>query len=207
MNNIKSTLIDLVTKNFELNKKRNRIQNNIKRNKKRSIIVSNSKFSISSNIINMAFKEIEDKNKEEKSEEDLEETAEEESEDKRKLTQNGGYGTIKNYSGISTYVKYTDYSKIWNHIGTFRSQSMYENPMEGFFPQSDSKSTGILLDNKVIEKAERHFKYFFTGEVIGDVGYVPPVGANINSKDWEKYRMMTQMSIYRPLIALFRAIV
>jgi len=154
----------------------------------------------------MTIKEIKDKYKESK-EEDLEETAVEESEDKKEKAAVGGYGTIKPYSGMSPYVKYADYGKIWGHVGTFRSQSMYENPADGSFSQSESKSTGVFLDNKVIEKAERHFKYFVPGELVGDVGYVPPVGSNINSKDWEKYKIMSQMSIYRPLLALFRAIV
>jgi hypothetical protein len=34
------------------------------------------------------------------------------------------------------------------------------------------------------------------------MGLVPPVGIGVNSKDWEKYRVMSQMSIYKPLIKL-----
>jgi hypothetical protein len=42
------------------------------------------------------------------------------------------------------------------------------------------------------------------GEQLTNIGFVPPVGANVNSKDWEKYRVMSQMSIYQPIIALKR---
>ena len=205
MDNKKRTLIELITKNFvEISKKKRTITANRKITKNSNKTILNSGFSISSILISSTIK---DKTKKKESkEEDLEDTTEEESDDKKKLNVNGGYGTIKTYTGMSSYTNYADYGKIWRHVGTFRSQSMYEKPMDGFSSQNESKSTGVLLDNKVIEKAERHFKYFRAGEVIGDVGYVPPVGINIDSKEWEKYRMMTQMSIYRPLLALFRAI-
>lgn len=205
LNTIKSTLIELVTKNFVEMSKKKKVSN--KRAKVRNRFTASTKLSISSILINLKINEAVFQAKEEKSdEEDLEETTEEEPEDKKERVAHGGYGTIKPYSGMSPYTNYANYDKIWGHIGTFRSQSMYENPVDGFFPQNDSKSTGVLVDNKVIEKAQRHFKYFIAGEVIGDVGYVPPVGANVDSKEWEKYRMMTMMSIYRPLLALFRAI-
>jgi len=208
LNTIKSTLIELVAKNFvEISKKKRTIMPNRRITKKSNKTILNSGFSISSILISSTIKEITDKNeKKESKEEDLEETTEEDSDDKKKINVNGGYGNIKTYTGMSSYTNYADYGKIWDHVGTFRSQSMYEKPMDGFFSQSESKNTGVLVDNKVIEKAERHFKYFIPGEVVGDVGYVPPVGINVDSKEWEKYRLMSQMSIYRPLLALFRAI-
>lgn len=209
LNNKKKTLVEFITKNFiEISKKKRTIIAKRKITKNNHKTTLNSGFSISSILKSATIKEIKDKSKKKGSKEkDLEDTTADESDDKKKLNVNGGYGTIKAYSGASPYANYADYGKIWGHVGAFRSQSMYEKPMDSFFSQSESKNTGILLDNKVIEKAERHFKYFMAGEVIGDTGYVPPVGINIDSKEWEKYRMMTQMSIYRPLLGLFRATV
>ncbi len=206
LENIKGTLIELITRNFvEISKKRRANKKNSKSAKSGNRLV-NSPNSISSIIISPEIRKIKNKSEKKPRAENLEETTEE-SEDKPEIAANGGYGTVSRHYGMSPVDSYVKYDQVWKHIGTFRSQSMYENLMEGFFSQSENKSSGILVDNKVIEKAERHFKYFISGEVIGDVGYVPPVGVNIDSKDWEKYRMMTQMSIYRPLLALFRAIV
>jgi len=207
LNNKKRTLIDIVAKNIsEIN---NRNKTKKKNNKKivKNISKNNKRFSISSILINQSINEIKNNEEEKSEEEEPEETIEEEPQDKEETITNGGYGTISKHYGMSPTVKYVNYEKIWGHLGNFRSQSMYEKPMDGVFSQSESKSTGVLVDNRVIEKAERHFKYFVLGDVVGDIGYVPPVGANIDSKDWEKYRLMTQMSIYRPLLALFRAVV
>ena len=187
-------MTELIAKNFV----------DIKKGKKAKRKVLNPKFSISSILINSAVREVKDEGKDTLKEENLEETAEEEQEDKNKKAVNGGYGTINKHYGVSPSAKYVNYEKIWSNIGTFKSKGMYEN-LAGSFSQSEIKSTGVLVDNKVIEKAERHFKYFVNGDVMGDIGLVPPVGVNIDSKDWEKYRIMTQMSIYRPLLALFRA--
>ncbi len=202
LGNIETILISLITKNFVGIKRGKRAKNNGKNIKRK---LQNPKFSISTISINSALKEVKNESKEKKSKEDnLEETTEEESGDKKEIIVNGGYGTISKHYGTSQVTKYVNYEKIWSNIGTFKTQGMYDN-LAGSFSQSENKSTGVLVDNKVIEKAERHFKYFVPGDIIGDVGLVPPVGVNINSKDWEKYRTMTQMSIYRPLLALFRA--
>jgi len=207
VDNKKRTLIDIVAKNIsEIN---NRTKTKKKNNKKivKNRFKNNKRFSISSILINQPINEIKSNEEEKSEEEKSEETIEEEPEDKEETIANGGYGTISKTYGIVPTVKYVNYDKVWGHLGTFRAQNMYEKPMDGVFSQSESKSTGVLVDNRVIEKAERHFKYFVLGDVMGDIGYVPPVGANIDSKDWEKYRLMTQMSIYRPLLALFRAVV
>lgn len=171
------------------------------------INIKKSGYSISSKLVLSLINNIIESNIEKESVEDeLENTQKEESENKHNLNVNKGYGTANYTGGMSSNTKYVNYDKIWENIGTFKSKSMYEGPLD-VFSNSKIQSSGILLDNHVVEKAEKHFKYFVAGEVIGDVGYVPPVGANINSSDWEKYRIMTMMSIYKPLLALFRAII
>jgi hypothetical protein len=190
----KRTLKEIVVRNLiDIKRKASKIRNR-----------SKPRLSFTSLLISLKVNEAILEAKEEKSEEDLEESGEDEPEEE---TINGGYGTVIKHYGTTFDVEYVNYDRIWDHVGSFKSQSMYEKPVEGNSSQSWSKSTGTLVDNEVIEKAERHFKYFVQGEVMGDIGYVPPVGANVDSKDWEKYRIMTQMSIYRPLLALFRAVV
>lgn len=168
----------------------------------------NSKFSISTILINSALKEIKWEIKGKSKKGDLGEGLEEDTEgkiikDERKIIVNGGYGTINPYAGMSPHIKYTDYDKIWSHLGTFRAHSMYENaesPNE--IALKNGESTREMVSKETIEKAARHFKYFISGDVISDIGYVPPVGSNIDSKEWEKYRLMTKMSIYLPLLKL-----
>jgi len=71
----------------------------------------------------------------------------------------------------------------------------------------NGESTREMVGMETIEKAAKHFKYFVMGEVMGDIGYVPPTGLGINSKDWEKYRLMTQISFYRPLLKLMHSVI
>ena len=71
---------------------------------------------------------------------------------------------------------------------------------------NNGESSREMVSYETINKAERYFKYFVMGELMGEVGLVPPVGVGINSKDWEKYRLMTFMSIYRPLLKLMRSV-
>ena len=159
-------------------------------------------------MISSEIKKIKDENKETKSEENLEEAAEDDTENKKKITVNGGYGTVSKHYGISPVVKYTDYNKIWGHLGSFRTYNMYgnndESPNE--IAMQNGESSRQMVSMETIDKAAKHFKYFVRGELMGEVGIIPPVGLNINSKDWEKYRLMTLMSIYQPLIKLMRSV-
>ena len=205
MSTVKHTLTELIVRNFiDAKKKAARRKNSKTPKRKNKAVRDRSSISavISNILTNLRINEFENKEKEPK---DQEQSAQEEPEEESVV--HGGYGTVKPYAGMSPYSAYVNYDKIWGHVGTFRSQSMYDKINEGFFSQTESKSTGVLVDNKVIEKAERHFKYFMPGDLVGDVGYVPPVGTRIDSRDWEKYKIMTQMSFYRSLLALFRAIV
>ena len=78
-----------------------------------------------------------------------------------------------------------------------------ESPNE--IAMKNGESSREMVSMETLDKAAKHFKYFVRGEVLGDIGLVPPTGANINSKDWEKYRLMTFMSIYQPLLKLMRS--
>ena len=123
--------------------------------------------------------------------------------EEKPIITNGGYGTVSNVYGAEPVVKYTDYGKLFSHLGAFRAKGMYES-MEEMEVKTKQMiaSTREMVSTETIEKAAKHFKYFVRGEVMGDIGYVPPVGAGINSKEWEKYRLMSMMSVYKPLIML-----
>lgn len=116
---------------------------------------------------------------------------------------NGGYGTVSKVYGAAPAVKYVNYDKLFSHLGIFKAKGMYENlgTRETDIKQT-TESSREMVSTETIEKAAKHFKYFVTGEIINDLGYVPPVGIGISSKDWEKYRLMSKMSIYLPIIKL-----
>ena len=195
-------MTELIVKNFTEIKKKINIK------KTKNINTQNNNLSISAVLISSEIKKIKDENKETKSEENLEEAAEDDTENKKKITVNGGYGTVSKHYGISPVVKYTDYNKIWGHLGSFRTYNMYgnndESPNE--IAMQNGESSRQMVSMETIDKAAKHFKYFVRGELMGEVGIIPPVGLNINSKDWEKYRLMTLMSIYQPLIKLMRSV-
>ena len=203
---IKNTLVDLIIRHIsDKNKQKN---NNEKTRANRK---SNVKIAMPAGIgliVNTALKHAKSSKKAAKNKEksELEDTAEESKSKVRE--QPGGYGTIKPYAGMSPYVQYSDYGKIWKHIGTFSTNGGYGTSFErDSLRSSVSENSGILVSMEVIEKAQKHFKYFVRGDIMGDIGYVPPFGIGIDSKDWEKYRMMTQMSIYMPLLKLMRSMV
>ncbi|MEK6949044.1 MAG: hypothetical protein AABX34_02405 [Nanoarchaeota archaeon] len=148
------------------------------------------------------------KSKEDKKELKLEETAEEAEAGKEKESL-GGYGTIKAYSGMSPYVKYANYDKIWSHIGTFRTYNMFgDSDSMAITAMKNGESSREMVSQRTQEMAARNFKYFMRShantvlDAFTVTSLVPPVGSNINSKDWEKYTIMMKMSIYQPILAL-----
>jgi hypothetical protein len=124
-------------------------------------------------------------------------------EKERLIIFNGGYGTVSRVYGTPPPVKYVDYDKLFSHLGTFRTYGLYGKVEEEKATiRQMVESTKEMVSTETIEKAAKHFKYFVAGEMINNVGYVPPFGMGISSKEWEKYRLMTMMSIYQPLIKL-----
>lgn len=117
---------------------------------------------------------------------------------------NGGYGTVSRENGYAaaSKSKYVNYNKLFSYLGSFRSKGMYEDSDGKQFEANAAERTREMVSMETIEKVAKHFKYFVRGEVMGDVGFVPPMGLGVDSKEWEKYRMMSMMSIYRPLIAM-----
>ncbi len=206
---IKETLVDLILRNFReanVRKAKKRVKNQF--SKKVNKRISGQKSSIAVIIRNIVANSIiNNENTSESKKENLEIAAEEELEDKEEKVVHGGYGTIKPYVGMSPYVKYADYNKIWSHLGAFRT-NMYGSAEETAhkIAMSNGESSREMVSYETINKAERHFKYFVMGELVGEVGLVPPVGIGIDSRDWEKYRLMTLMSIYRPLLKLMRSV-
>lgn len=208
LGNIETILAELAAKNFIAAGGRIGVKTEDSKKINKKDTAQNSKFSISTILINFALKEIKwkikGKSKENISDESLEESTEGEIiKDERKIIVNGGYGTINPYAGMSPHVRYTDYDKIWSHLGSFRTYDAQEGAeSRNEIALKNGESTREMVSKETIEKAARHFKYFISGDVISDIGYVPPVGSNIDSKEWEKYRLMTKMSIYLPLLKL-----
>ena len=211
LNSIKNTLIELVAKNFiNIRKKKRNIKVSKRETKNSNRAASNSRFSMSSILINAAIKEKTEESKEEDAWttsstnfDGLEETTEKEPKDKKKPIVNGGYGTVKTYSGMASHVRYADYNKLWSHLGAFRTYDAYgNNESSDNIAMKNGESSREMVSTEIVEKAQSHFKYFTLGDVMGDMGFVPPVGSGVNSKDWEKYRLMSMMSVYQPLLKL-----
>ena len=206
---IKETLVELILRNFigvNAYKTKRRAKNQFSRRANKRI--SGQKSSIAAIIQNIAANSITtDENTSEGKKENLEIFAEEKSEDKEEKPVHGGYGTIKQYVGISPYTKYANYDKIWGHLGSFRTNAYGSAEKTQIqIAMDNGESSREMVSYETINKAERHFKYFVMGELVGEVGLVPPVGIGIDSKDWEKYRLMTFMSIYRPLLKLMHSL-
>ena len=200
MDIISNMLLDNVVLKLALsNQKRN------KSYKKKIRLKKNVKSKTASNIgsltrmlINKAVEKVKETAKKDKSNEDT--IIYSTKEDGQVIT-NGGYGTVSKVYGTAPSVKYTDYNKLFSHLGSFKAKGMYEDA-ESSAKTGQGESTREMVSTETADKAAKHFKYFVRGEVMGDIGYVPPAGASINSKDWEKYRMMSMMSIYQPIIKL-----
>ena len=211
LGNIESILAELATKNFIVAREKRGVKKGNSRKIKRKDNVQNSRFSISTILINSALKEIKGKikgkSKENASDEDLEEdTKGKMITDERKIIVNGGYGTINKHYGISPVVKYADYNRIWGHLGAFRTYDAQEGAeSRNEIALKNGEGSREMVSTETMDKAAKHFKYFVKGELVGEVGLVPPVGLNIDSKEWEKYRLMSLMSIYQPLIKLMRS--
>ena len=196
-----STLIEIITKNFFGAGRKKRPK---KRADRLSFGLSISNLISSSSITIAKQSKIEAVRKEKDFDGDIEEKAN----DGSSTISNGGYGTISKHYGISPVVKHLDYTKLFSYLGAFRAKGMYEDlaygDMGGAASNGD-ESTRQMVSKETMEKAAKHFKYFVRGDVLGDIGLVPPVGLNIDSGEWEKYRLMGMMSVYRPLLALKRA--
>lgn len=154
--------------------------------------------SLTQTLINKAIEKVKETKKEKNEENKIIYSVKEETQ-----ANNGGYGTVSGVYGAAPVAKYANYSKLFSHLGIFKAKGMYEHlgTRESDIKQI-TESTKEMVSTETMEKAAKHFKYFVRGDVMGDVGYIPPVGIGVNSKDWEKYRLMSQMSIYQPIIKL-----
>lgn len=196
-----SVLIEIITKNFFGTRQKKRPK---RRTDRLSFGLSISNIIISSSITIPK----KSKNETAREEKDFDGDIEEKANDGSSIISNGGYGTISKHYGISPVTKHLDYTKLFSYLGAFRAKGMYEDLAErsvGIAAGNGDESTREMVGKETMEKAAKHFKYFIMGDVQGDIGLVPPVGLNIDSGEWEKYRLMGMMSIYRPLLALKRA--
>ena len=200
LSNIKETLIELITKNFKIKKKKRAGRN--KRNL--NSVKNKSGFSIASIIINSSIQEVKrSKVKVKKDNVNLKDDGEEIPDGENEVPVSGGYGTIRRGYGISPISKKTDYGKIWGYLGKFRTYNAYNKPESANeIAMQNGESSRQMVSTETIDKVARHLKYFVTGELMGNIGFVPPFGSNISSKEWEKYRLMDMMSIYKPLLKL-----
>ena len=155
--------------------------------------------SLTNVLINKAIEKVKETKKEKNKEDKIIYSTKED----RQIITNGGYGTVSKAYGAAPVVKYVNYDKLFNHLGIFKAKGMYEDlgTRETDIKQT-TESTREMVSNETMEKAAKHFKYFVVGEITGDIGYVPPVGIGVSSKDWEKYRLMSKMSVYQPIIKL-----
>ena len=195
LSSIDNLLIEIITTNFFTRKQKRRAD-------RHSFQSSISNITISSSIK----KAKQNKAEASKIEESFWNDIDEKTKDEREIIENGGYGTISRDYGISPVVRYADYTKIWGHLGRFRAYGAYEIAENGNnVSMENEESTRQMVSKETMERAAKHFKYFVRGEILGDIGFVPSFGLNIDSGEWEKYRLMSMMSIYRPLLALKRA--
>lgn len=212
--------MDLIAKNIvEIDNKKKARKNNtkgkIKNPKNISSTVKNTskdskKFSISSILINSIINEIKNDNEEEKLEEELIETIDEEQEDREENVVAGGYGSVSKHYGGAPSTAYVNYDKVWEHLGSFRSKSMYESDENtNEIAMKNGEGSREMVGGETQMMAARSFKYFartVTMEAHSDymtvTSVVPPVGTGVNSKDWEKYLLMMKMSIYQPIMRL-----
>ncbi len=211
MGKIKETLVELILRNFSEAipfKAKRRAKNQVLRGVQGVFRQKSSIAAIIRNIV--ANSAVNNENADESKKENLEIAAEEESEDKEEKVVQGGYGTIKPYVGMSPYVKYADYNKIWSHIGAFRTYKMFEHLDDASNAVlANGESSREMVSQRTQEMAARNFKYFArTATMEAHTDYytvtslVPPVGSGIDSKEWEKYALMMKMSIYQPIIKL-----
>jgi len=205
MDNKKRTLIELIIKNIVEMRRKKRTSNKSKNNN----IKNKSGYSISSLLINLKINEAISETKGELGEENFEEIIEEESEDKDQKTINGGYGTVKTYSGMSSQVKYADYNKIWSHIGAFRTYNMFDKDSSGDHATLNGESSRSMVSDETLNMGARQFKYSGNHNINNTVqdmmtitSLVVPPGAGVDSVEWEKYMLMMKMSIYQPILAL-----
>ncbi len=201
------TIVDVIRKcAIELNSKSKINKKSKYKTKKDYISAKNSLFvsSVIKLMVNSAVKNLKKENKKSKQKKDVSKEYKI-LDDERDINVNGGYGTVSKHYGMSPKVKYVNYDKIFSHLGNFRSKGMYENFDNGdleIAAKNVTESSREMISKETMEKAAKHFKYFVMGDNLSDVGFIPPFGSGINSKDWEKYRLMTKMSIYQPLIKL-----
>ncbi len=214
MGNVKETLIELIVKNFNNTgaKKTVKRKNNDIRKESRAVSIHQSSIStIIFNILaNSSSNKAEIAGKKLKGlKEEVIDDASEQSENKGEKPAHGGYGTINPYAGMSPHIKYADYDKIWGHLGSFRaygSSGSMESPND--VAVKNGESTREMVSQRTQEMAARNFKYFMRShantvlDAFTVTSLVPPVGSNIDSRDWEKYTLMMKMSIYQPLLTL-----
>jgi len=178
--------------------------NKKKSSKKKTRLKKNIKSKTASNIGSLArmlVNKAVEKTKTTKKEENKEDKIIYSTKEERQIIINGGYGTVSKVYGAAPVVKYVNYDKLFSHLGLFKAKGMYED-IESSAKTGQGESTREMVSSETMEKVAKHFKYFVAGDVMGDMGGVPPVGVGVNSKDWEKYRLMSKMSIYQPIIKL-----
>ena len=206
MGKINETLIELILRN-PIKLKNDKPSGNTINKRRAHKAALRHKSSIAAIVANIAINSLKAASQEDESQvnDTLERTAAEEPENKKENAAHGGYGTIKPYAGMSAYHGYVNYDKLWSHLGQFIAYGAYGRIENENMAMENGESTRQMISKETMEKAAKHFKYFVMGDIMGDIGFVPPAGLNIDSGEWEKYRLMSMMSVYRPLLALKRA--
>lgn len=151
-----------------------------------------------SSIINILIKTAVEKAKREKKEKAVEEESSYKllKDDKEPIF-NGGYGTVSKGYGTVSHSSYIDYGKIFNYLGKFKSQGMYENMAEhvGALNKSTESGSFTLIEKETMEKGARYVRYMIPQTVdfinLASTSLVPMAG--MSSSEWEQFKLWMKL--------------
>lgn len=159
-----------------------------------------------SSIVSILIKNAVEKTKKEKKEMPVEEEKSYKiAKEGRELEINGGYGAVSKNYGMSPRSSYSDYGKMFSHLGTFRAKQPYEDMAEhvGAINKAMDSSSFTLVDSETLQKGGWFVKYcahpgrFDIYSALGSL--VCPI-PSMNSSEWEKFKLL--MMIDKPLYTL-----
>lgn len=111
---------------------------------------------------------------------------------------NGGYGSSSKSYGMSPRASYTDYGKLFSHVGTFRAKQPYENSADHLESLNKAgESSGFqLISTEAMDKVGRYIKYFRPADPRFDFhtsanSLVPMFG--MNSGEWEQVKLWIKL--------------
>ncbi len=107
----------------------------------------------------------------------------------------GGYGTISKAYAAAPKASYANYEKLFSYLGSFRSQSAYEN--NGNNPAGSGSLDAnkfSLIDSETIEKGAKFVRHFSNpgfDAYSASLSLVPFGG--MDSAEWEQFKLFMQL--------------